>query len=95
MANCIIRKNYLRTVISEGFKFGKFKSGREDCMRNMQQQLGLLEPSQYFPYERGKPRKPVSRWPVAGPSGCRLTSSQQTGKQKDVRDSLTYVLVFY
>jgi hypothetical protein len=20
--------------------------------------------------DRGKPRKPVSRWPVAGPSGC-------------------------
>jgi hypothetical protein len=32
--------------------------------------------------DRGKPRKPVSRWPVAGPSGCILTTSQQSGKQK-------------
>jgi hypothetical protein len=31
---------------------------------------------------RGKPRKPVSRWPVAGTSGCVLTTSQQSGKQK-------------
>jgi hypothetical protein len=23
---------------------------------------------------RGKPRKPLSRWPVAGPSGCVLTT---------------------
>jgi hypothetical protein len=27
--------------------------------------------------------KPVSRWPVAGPSGCVLTSSQQSGEQKN------------
>jgi hypothetical protein len=41
-----------------------------------------VEPSQYLLKDRGKPRKPVSRWPVAGPSGCILTSSQQSGKQK-------------
>jgi hypothetical protein len=29
--------------------------------------------------DRGKPRKPVSRRPVAGPSGCILTTSQQSG----------------
>jgi hypothetical protein len=31
--------------------------------------------------DRGKPRKPVSRWPVAGPSGYTLTTSQQSGNQ--------------
>jgi hypothetical protein len=35
-----------------------------------------------LPEDRGKPRKPVSRWPVAGPAGCVLTTSQQSGKQK-------------
>jgi hypothetical protein len=33
-------------------------------------------------FKTEKPRKPVSRWPVAGPSGCILTTSQQSGKQK-------------
>jgi hypothetical protein len=35
-----------------------------------------------FASRQGKPRKPVSRWTVAGPSGCILTTSQQSGKQK-------------
>jgi hypothetical protein len=35
-----------------------------------------------FAEDRGKPRKPVSRWPVEGHSGCILTTSQQSGKQK-------------
>jgi hypothetical protein len=44
--------------------------------------LGIWEPSQHLLEDRGKPRKHVSRWPVAGPSGCILTTSQQSGKQK-------------
>jgi hypothetical protein len=36
----------------------------------------------------GKPRTPESRWPVTGPSGCTLTSSQQSCKQKNMGDSL-------
>jgi hypothetical protein len=32
----------------------------------------------------GKPRKPVPRWPVAGPSGYILTSSERSGKQKNI-----------
>jgi hypothetical protein len=51
-------------------------------MRGMQWQLGTWEPSQHLLKHRGKPGKPESRWPVAGPSGCILTSSQQSGKQK-------------
>jgi hypothetical protein len=45
----------------------------------MQWQLGIWEPAQHLLEDRGKPRKPVSRWPVAGPSGCILTTSQQSG----------------
>jgi hypothetical protein len=41
-----------------------------------------LGTSQHLLKDRGKPRKPVSRWPVAGPSGCILTTSRQSGKQK-------------
>jgi hypothetical protein len=33
-------------------------------MRSMQEQLGIWEPSQHLLEDRGKPRKPVSRWPV-------------------------------
>jgi hypothetical protein len=44
--------------------------------------FGIWKPSQYLFEDRGKPRKPVSRWQVAGPSGCILTTSQQSDKQK-------------
>jgi hypothetical protein len=33
-------------------------------MRSMQYQLGTWEPSQHLLKDRGKPRKPVSRWPA-------------------------------
>jgi hypothetical protein len=42
-------------------------------MRSLQQQLGIWEPSQHLLEDRGKPRKPVSRWPVAGPYLSSLT----------------------
>jgi hypothetical protein len=45
-------------------------------------ELGIWETSQHLLKDRRKPRKPVLRWPVAGPSGCMLTTSQQSGKQK-------------
>jgi hypothetical protein len=37
--------------------------------------------------DKGKPRNPASRssrWLVAGPDGCTLTSSQQPGKQDNI-----------
>jgi hypothetical protein len=40
-----------------------------------------LEPSQHLLKDRGKPRNPVTKWPVAGPSGCTLTFNQQSGKK--------------
>jgi hypothetical protein len=48
----------------------------------LHEQIGIWEPSQHLLEDRGKARKPVSRWPVAGPFGCILTASQQSGKQK-------------
>jgi len=50
----------------------------EVCAGNLES----WEQSQHVLVDRGKPRKPVSRWQVAGPSGCILTSSQQCDKQK-------------
>jgi hypothetical protein len=41
----------------------------------------ILELGNHLLENRGKPRKPVSRWPVAGPSGCILTNIQQSDKQ--------------
>jgi hypothetical protein len=58
-----------------------------------------LEPSQHLLEDRGKPRKAVSRWPVAGPSVRVLITSQQSGKLKlkkfpRPKFSLTCVLTF-
>jgi hypothetical protein len=41
--------------------------------------------------DRGKPGKPVSRWPVAGPSGCILTTSQQSGR-RSLKPKLVFVI---
>jgi hypothetical protein len=41
---------------------------REVCMRSMQKQLGTWESSQHLLKDRVKPRKRVSRFPVADPS---------------------------
>jgi hypothetical protein len=76
--------------------FDKFKSGWLDEKHAVE--TWNLEPSQHLLKDRGKPRKPVSRWPVAGPSGYTLTYSQQSGKQVYVRFlnvSLAYVLLLY
>jgi hypothetical protein len=52
--------------------------------------VATWEPSQHLLKDRGKPRNPVSRWPAAGLSGCILTSSQRSGKQKYMGDSLIF-----
>jgi len=38
-------------------------------MRGSSSNLETGEPSQHSLIDIGKPRKPVSKWPVAGPSG--------------------------
>jgi hypothetical protein len=53
-------------------------------MRSMQKQLGTWEPSQYLLEDKENLRDPVSRWPVAGTFRCVLTTSHQSGKQKNV-----------
>jgi hypothetical protein len=55
-------------------------------MRSTKYQLGTWKLSQHLIEDTGKPRKPMSRWPVAGPSGCILTPSQQSGKRKNRGD---------
>jgi hypothetical protein len=71
-----LKKIILVAFTAEKFNFDEFKS--EGLHEKQQQQLGTWEPSQHLFKDRGKPRKPVSRWPVAGFSGCILTSSQQS-----------------
>jgi len=53
----------------------------EDPIRSSELQLGSWESFQQLFQNGGKPRKPVSRWPVAGTSGCTLSSSQQSGRR--------------
>jgi hypothetical protein len=42
-------------------------------------QRGIWVPTQHLLWDQGKPRKTLTSWPVAGPSGCKLTPSQQSG----------------
>jgi hypothetical protein len=65
--------NYYQKYILVAFtvmgpNFDEFKWGGES-----------LEQSQRLLEDRGEPRDSVSRWPVAGPSGYILTSSEQCG----------------
>jgi hypothetical protein len=42
-----------------------------------------------FNKKQENPGKPVSRRPVAGSTGCLLTSNQESGKQKNMGQSIT------
>jgi hypothetical protein len=42
-------------------------------------QRGIWGPTQHLLLDQGKPRKTLIEFAVAGPSGCKLTSSQQSG----------------
>jgi hypothetical protein len=69
----MICKNNLIDLKGKGLFFCEFTSGEAYSCK--------LEPwdlsqRQRVPEERGKPRKCVLRWPVAGPLGWPLTSSQ-------------------
>jgi hypothetical protein len=47
-------------------EFNGLKSG--ELYEKHAVQLGIWKPSQHLPIDEGKPRRYVSRWPVAGPS---------------------------
>jgi hypothetical protein len=70
-------KNNLTAFTAEGFKCNKFHSGVLHEALAVSQ-LGTLKLTQCLLEDIGKPRKHVSRWPIAGPSGCILTSGQQS-----------------
>jgi hypothetical protein len=76
----IIYKTIKSSASTTGGNFYEFKIG--GLHEKHAVQFGIWEPSQHLLEDRGKPRKPVSRWPVAGPSGCIQTTSRQSGKQK-------------
>jgi hypothetical protein len=54
------------------------------CMRSKPYQLRNWGPHQHLLKKRIL-RKPLSRWPVIGTSGCTLTFSQQCGKPENIR----------
>jgi hypothetical protein len=78
MMNSIIFKDNLSALQERGLILINLNPG------GLKHRVVTLELSQYLLEDRGKPREPVSRWPVAGSSGCTLTSSDQSGKQKIV-----------
>jgi hypothetical protein len=69
MFNCIIWKNNLVAFTAKGLSYDEFKSGG----LHEKHAVATWGPSQHSIKDRGKPSKPVSRWPVAGPSGYTLT----------------------
>jgi hypothetical protein len=59
-------------------------------MRSIQLYLGIWERSQHLLKDRGKVRKLVPIWPVAGPSGC-ITDFQIAAQQLEkMGDSQTF-----
>jgi hypothetical protein len=60
---------------------------RDGGMRSAQYQLGIWGPSQHLLVGRGKPSASVSKWPVAGPFGKTLASSQESSSWRTQRSS--------
>jgi hypothetical protein len=88
MSNCIIWENNYMALTAMGPNFDEFKSGGlHEKHAVATWNVGTIS---VLIKDRGKPRKPVSRWPFAGPTGCVLTSSQHSGKQKNVGDFPTF-----
>jgi hypothetical protein len=54
----------------------------EGCMISKQWRLGSLQPCQHLLEDRVKPRKPVSRWSVAGPSAGWLFSASSPANER-------------
>jgi hypothetical protein len=65
----------IKGLISGEFISGGLHENRAVATWNIETSRHLLE-------DGGKPRKPVSSWTVAGPSGCTLTYGRQSGKQE-------------
>jgi hypothetical protein len=78
----------IKGVPSEKFEFDirRWTLGRnfwcyrwEGCMRSMQCNVEFGYQLCICPGTKESHGKPWSSWPVAGPSGCKMTSSQQSG----------------
>jgi hypothetical protein len=70
---------------------------RKGYRKRMSWQLGNWEPSQHLSEDREIRRKPILKWPVAGPFGNILTGSS-LGNERKLRSPtirLTYVLLLY
>jgi hypothetical protein len=87
MSWCLVH-SALKGVPSEKFQFHirRCTLGRncwcyhwEGCMRSMQCNVEFWYQHSLCSGTKGNHGKPWSSWPVAGPSECKLTSSQQSG----------------
>jgi hypothetical protein len=50
--------------------------------------------TQHLLWDKENHWKPSSRWPVAGPFGCKLTSSQQSGIKYESPNTSSYICCF-
>jgi hypothetical protein len=57
-------------------------------------QCGIWVPTQHLLWDQGKPWKPLIELVVARPSGCKLTSSEQSGI-KSASHNISVLLCFY
>ena len=63
--------------------FDKFKLRVVVHNKHARATSNLGQQSQHLLEDRGKPRKPVSKWPVTGPFGFAMTSGQQFRYARD------------
>jgi hypothetical protein len=67
--------NFGRAVLGQNFNVNQW----EGCLWSMQYNVQFGYQLSICSRIEEKHGKPCSSWPVAGPSGCELTSSQQSG----------------
>jgi hypothetical protein len=86
--------------IGKGTLDGNFDDTTMEWRLHVKQavQRGIWVPTQHPLWDRGKPRKAWSSWPVAGPSGYKLTSTQLFGikyANPNVSPDLCCCFIFY
>jgi hypothetical protein len=73
----------------------KDKSQSHVSVRKHAVQRGVWVPTQHLLWDQGKPRKSLTSWPVAGPPGCKLTSSQQSSIKYASPNISPYLCCFF
>ena len=72
-------------LVTNKFKSGGLHEKHVVATWNLGNQLGICF------YAQGNQEKPVSRWPVAGPSDYRLLASSPASKEEEEEEKKTHI----